>query len=136
MVLRSFFESDSLPVLERVLAFTEARHRVLAANVANVETPGYRRQDLAVGRFQGELERAIERRRAAPGRFDMAETSAASGPRSSNLGMVRHDQNDLDLDREMALLGRNALLHNTAAALARAKYNGLRLAISGTLGNA
>jgi len=133
MIFRGIFQADSIPVLERVLSFTEARHRVLAANVANAETPGYRRKDLAVKAFNRRLIEAIERRRTEPGRFVMGPVpkEARAQEAGLNAGMLRHDGNNVDIDREMALLARNALLHNTVAALLRAKYGALRRAVSG-----
>ena len=46
-MLPSLFDSSSLPVLEQVVNFTEARHGVLAGNIANLDTPGYRSRDLS-----------------------------------------------------------------------------------------
>ena len=140
MFVRELFEADALPVLERVLAFTEARHAVLAANVANAETPSWRRQDLPVAEFRRELERAIDRRDATPGRFVMRPVSLEpAGDRhsgSSEAGILRHDDNSVDLDREMALLARNGLFHNTVATLAREKYRSMLAAIEGRNGSA
>ena len=41
-MLESLFQSSSLPVVEQVVNFTEARHGVLAGNVANLDTPFFR----------------------------------------------------------------------------------------------
>ncbi len=138
MFVRGMFEVGALPVLERVASFAEARHAVLATNVANAETPGWRRQDLPVGEFRRELELAVRRRRKVPGRFQVRavalKPAADRGPfvlRQNHGGMLRHDENNVDMDREMALLGRNALLHNTVTALLRQKYAGLKAAVSG-----
>ena len=138
MYVRGMFESNALPVLERTLSFTEARHHVLAQNVANAETPGWRRKDLPVGEFKDAMERAVSARERTPGRFEMHPVSQRAGTdrgpflfRENHAGMIRHDGNSVDLDREMALLGRNALLHNTVAALLRGKYASLRAAVSG-----
>ena len=138
MFVRELFTADAQPVLERVLAFTEARHSVLAANVANAETPTWRRQDLPVDAFSRELARAVAGRARTPGRFAMRpvplDPSVDRGPfvgRQNHAGILRHDGNTVDLDREMAILGRNALLHNTVAALLREKYRGLVAAAEG-----
>ena len=136
MFLRGMLEADAIPVLERVLAFTEKRHQVLAANVANAETPDWRRQDLRVDRFEKLLAEAMARREKRPGRFEMRDDGAAPsidrGPfvsRRSHAGMLRHDGNNVDLDREMALLARNGQHHNTVAAFLRQKYASLRAAL-------
>ena len=138
MYLRSLFEADSIPILERMLSFSEARHRVLAENVANAETPSWRRKDLRVDEFRAQLERAVQEREKRPGRFSMREVDLSGGMergpflfRRSHAGMLRHDENNVDMDREMALLGRNGLFHNTVAALLKQKYGSLRTALSG-----
>ena len=46
-MLSSMFQSSTIPVLEQVVNFTEARHGVLAGNVANLDTPGYKTRDLS-----------------------------------------------------------------------------------------
>jgi len=59
-MLSSLFQSSSLPVLEQVVNFTEARHGVLAGNIANLDTPGYKTRDLSPETFQQQLKEAIE----------------------------------------------------------------------------
>ena len=44
------------PVLEQVVNFTEARHGVLAGNIANLDTPGYKTRDLSPELFQATTE--------------------------------------------------------------------------------
>jgi flagellar basal-body rod protein FlgB len=133
------FETGSLPVLERAMAFNEKRHRLLATNVANVETPNYRRQDLNVGSFRRALDRALDRQTYEPGRFVMEERDfdirRERGPflhRRNEAGMLRHDGNNVDMDREMALLARNGIEYNTLATLVKRKYDGLRGALQST----
>ena len=50
--LGALFQSTTIPALEQVVNFTEARHNVLAGNIANVDTPGYKARDLSVEDFQ------------------------------------------------------------------------------------
>ena len=55
-----------MPVLEQVVNFTEARHGVLAGNIANLDTPGYKTRDLSPALFQetaegGDRNHAINR---------------------------------------------------------------------------
>ena len=45
---QSIFGSTSIPVLEQTVHFTQARHNVLAGNIANLDTPGYQVRDLSV----------------------------------------------------------------------------------------
>src|SRR3954454_8496432 len=61
-MLSSLFQSSTIPVLEQVVNFTEARHGVLAGNVANLDTPGYKTRDLSPNLFQKQLKEAIATR--------------------------------------------------------------------------
>src|SRR5687767_121011 len=65
-MLSSLFQSSTIPVLEQVVNFTEARHGVLAGNIANLDTPGYRTRDLSPELFQDRLKEAIETRYQPP----------------------------------------------------------------------
>ena len=53
--LTSMFDNSTLPMLEQVVNFTQARHGVLAGNIANLDTPGYRARDLSPQEFQERL---------------------------------------------------------------------------------
>ena len=56
----NIFKSTTIPVLQEVIGFAQARHEVLVSNVANVNTPGYRVRDLSVDNFQHRLQEAID----------------------------------------------------------------------------
>lgn len=49
------FQSTALPALEQTAIFTQRRHELLASNLANLDTPDYRAQDLPLDRFQSAL---------------------------------------------------------------------------------
>ena len=46
------FNTTTIPRLEQTLTFSQKRHELLAGNLANLDTPGYRAKDLDVGDFQ------------------------------------------------------------------------------------
>jgi flagellar basal-body rod protein FlgB len=61
----AMFDNSTLPMLEQVVGFTRARHGVLAGNVANLDTPGYRSRDLSPTVFEDRLKDAIEEQHEA-----------------------------------------------------------------------
>ena len=61
-MLDSLLSPTTVPLLEQSAAFSERRHEVLAGNIANIDTPHYRRKDLPLGDFQAALEKAIDSR--------------------------------------------------------------------------
>ena len=59
-MLTGLFQSTTIPALEQVVNFGQARHNVLAGNIANIDTPGYRARDLSTAMFQTRLREALE----------------------------------------------------------------------------
>ncbi len=110
-----------LNVLAQLLDAAALRHRVIAQNVANVNTPGYRRREVT---FEADLAKAL----AAPGPGGTAHVRPkvviADGPE-------RVDGNTVDIDREMGDLSKNALLYQAAATIVTSRVASLRAAISG-----
>src|SRR4051812_30293878 len=59
-MLNEMFANSPIPVLEQLVNFSQSRHKVLASNIANIDTPGYRTRDLSVEKFQDKLKGAID----------------------------------------------------------------------------
>lgn len=134
-MIQGMFDSGSLPVLERLAEFTQARHRVLADNVANLSTPYYKPRDLDPRAFQAQLGEAIDRRRQtaarSAGALDAAslESGADTLEGDGNTGVLFHDQNNRDLERIMQHMAENTLAHRTAVELMRNQFEHMRTAI-------
>jgi len=119
------FENTSLPVLEQVMAFSELRQQVLAHNVANINTPGFRQTDLPVGQFTEALDEAIRRRDGeTPHRFKVRSTRDIEfGPRLKarsrpiNGLMNYYDGSDRSIDHLQNEMLKNAIWHEAAAKL-------------------
>jgi flagellar basal-body rod protein FlgB len=108
-----------LDVLSQILSASSLRHKVIAQNVANVNTPGYRR--LAVT-FEDDLSKAM----GQPGGVGHVKPQVviADGPE-------RVDGNTVDIDREMNELSKNALLYQAATQILASRLSSLRAAIAG-----
>lgn len=133
--------SGAIPVLQRLTQFTEARHRVLVDNIANLSTPYFKPRDLSVRDFQGALRQAIERRRSLPNhtsgplplsdtrqmRFDDRGIHVAAEPVNDHI--LFHDQNNRDLERLMQNLAENSIAHRTTLELLRSEVATLQMAI-------
>ena len=97
--------------LERYLDLLSARQNLVASNIANVDTPGYRTQDLD---FQAEFRNALG---------TQPEVVDVSGL------PVKNDGNNVNLDREARLLSENALRFQVASGVLRSQLRLVRLAI-------
>jgi len=87
--------------LAAALEGSAARHRAIAQNLANLDTPGFIRSDL---NFEEALAVALERARQGPHRaFDLF-ASLPLRPQQDRSSPARADGNNVDVDREMVLL--------------------------------
>jgi flagellar basal-body rod protein FlgB len=98
--------------LEHYMDLLAHRQKLVTANIANADTPGYRTQDLD---FQAEFASLLP---GAPPRVVHPEGL-----------MVKNDGNDVSLDRESRLLAENAMRFNLAANLLKGQMNLVKKAI-------
>ncbi|MEX2315925.1 MAG: flagellar basal body rod protein FlgB [Pirellulales bacterium] len=143
-MLSSIFQSSTIPVLEQVVNFTEARHGVLAGNIANLDTPGYRTRDLSPALFQKQLKEAIEvRHRPLKQPYESysspttrAETRADRDMKAfrkvedSMKSIFRHDEGDVGMEQQINEMVKNQQQHNMAINIMSAQFRLLRAAIT------
>jgi flagellar basal-body rod protein FlgB len=90
-----------------------ARQKLVASNVANIDTPGYQTRDID---FQFEY-------------VSLAQGGTPTPIEVSDL-VTRNDGNNVSLDRESRLLAENAMRFNLAANLAHGQLQLIRTAIT------
>ena len=100
------FGPEAMGALQVAMRFRKAREAVIASNVANADTPGYRRRDLS-------FEVIFDDARAALPRTDEAHfPTRASDPEQARIELgprgTRPDGNGIDLDQELVTAHRNA----------------------------
>lgn len=103
--------------LSRALRNTSERQTLLTENLANVNTPGYKRKDVAFGI---ELDNAS----SGLGKFGSRFKSAAIGS-----GSLRMDGNNVDLEREVAGIAETETRYQMLTEMTYRYFNGLKTAI-------
>lgn len=135
MNAQALFNSTTIPVLEQVVDFAQARQGVLAGNLANLDTPGYRVRDLSQSAFEKQLGEAIQRRDREPltssSGSDYAPSSQGVSEVSDRVqGIVYHDESNVGLEQQVAEMAKNQTRHNTALAILNSQFRLLGAAIS------
>jgi len=149
-MLSSLFNSSTVPVLEQVVNFTQARHGVLAGNIANLDTPGYKTRDISPAQFQKRLKEAIQHRREAAqsptyainspffnrtsahlaGRSAVTGHDGMNEVRESAKSILYHDDSNVSIEQQVAEISKNQAQHNLAVSLMTAQFRLLRAAIT------
>lgn len=97
--------------LERYMTLLSARQKLVASNLANADTPGYKTQDIDFKR----------------------EFDSLTGSQPANIEVpgltVKNDGNNVNVNRESRLLAENAMRFSIASALVRGQISQIRSAI-------
>jgi flagellar basal-body rod protein FlgB len=107
-------------MLSKVMDFAAARHAVLANNLANVNTPGFKRSDL---QFKEALAKAIDSKDVTELRNLEPEVV------EDNTQSVRADGNNVSAHTEMTAMTQNELLFQVSARFLSSKILRLKSAM-------
>ena len=134
-MFNAIFGATTVPVLEQVTNFDEARQNLLAGNIANFDTPGYRARDMDVGKFKQDLARAIERKYEPGGSTDVqyplkTPSNAAGGVWPSDIPILYHDYNNVGMEFQVTEMTKNHQEFNTAISIMKHQMNLLQTSIS------
>ena len=115
-------------VMDKTLDAAWTRNEVISNNLANVDTPGYKRQDVS---FEDELRHAL-----GSTRYQTVDAQVAGlkinrlNPRTytdySSLS-YRTDRNNVDIDTENVLLASNQLKYNALMASVNQEFSNLKM---------
>lgn len=128
MFIDRLLNQGNAPLLERLLSFTAQRHKLIAENVVNISTPGYRQRDLSPEKFQPLLsERAEQRDAAGPGEVGFDDVDAEI--EEAEHGILFHDGQTRSMEQLMTDQAKNALMHNLAIELLRKQFQQMEMAL-------
>ena len=134
-MFQGIFQSTTIPALEQVVNFAQARHTVLAGNIANLGTPGYHARDLSVEDFQTRLKEAIETARQPPAPPSLGDPDRPRGNLLADVSkdpksILFHDQSSDAAEIQVTEMVKNQLQHNMALAIMTSQFRLLQTAIS------
>lgn len=124
-------DNRTVNAMTRALDVSALRQELLAQNIANAETPGYRRVDVNFATLLDEAEQ----------RLPMDRTNSAHLPGNNGTGLppviermegsARNDGNNVVVETEMARLTQNTMHFQAVSSQLSRYFNRLRTAISG-----
>ncbi len=108
--------SSTADLLAAALTAEALRQKTIANNIANLQTPGYRRGDV-------KFEELLAKEMDSQGNVDVSKVEAVVyQPRNTP---VKANGNDVNLEIEVGEMVKNSLRHKTLARLLHKKINGL-----------
>ena len=118
-MLDRLFNSAQIPLLEQNVRFAQARERVLADDIVNLDTPNYTPKDLSLEGFHKLLSERAEGGTPSGG-GDGLDDALKAEPADDNI--LFHDRNNRSVEQLMADNANNALMHNMMIELMRKQF--------------
>lgn len=132
--------TEMMDLVQRSLDASALSHKVIANNIANVDTPGFKRAEVV---FSDKLKRALEARQNAGDSLELARTDARhlSLEDAEDVDSVRpevvtditsslrNDGNNVDIDHEVSLLSQNTVWYQTLAQITKSQFTDLMSAV-------
>jgi flagellar basal-body rod protein FlgB len=139
-VIERLLSSEMMDLVQRSLDASSLSHKVISDNIANVDTPGFKRSEVMFGE---KLKQAFEARASEPQHLAAMRTQAGHLEfeptpdidsiqpeiHTDSSTSLRNDGNNVDIDREVSLLAENTVWYNTLAQITEQQFASLRTAI-------
>lgn len=128
--------TKTMGLLERGLDAAALRNTVISNNLANVDTPGFKRSDVL---FEDELRKAMTKTGQIQGVLTNEKHIPIGGASVSDVSprvvqqndtAFRNDGNNVDIDREMASLAKNSITYSAVAQLLNGEFTKMMSAIT------
>ncbi len=111
--------NKTIEMLSTILDFQSKRHKVIASNIANIDTPGYRTKELV---FKKQLEDFIDHGTE----ITMTKTDKRHlSKQPSHIFEVINSEEEVEIDNEMVKLAENNFMYNLTVELMARKFRGL-----------
>lgn len=123
-MVNGMFTQTNYLLASKMLDATALRHEALASNLANLETKGYQRVDLAPD-FGAQLNDAV-----MTGSARRIQSLQPKIQFDSHTPTLRSDGNNVELDSELMAINRNALNQEFLTQYMTGQYSSLRAAIA------
>ena len=122
-----------LNVLQKGLEASSMRQQVLSNNVANIDTPSFKRSDVdfqtVLGTVLGEKSGALSLKLTAQKHIPGLDVGGAGGIVTDQSTSLRNDGNNVDVDKEMTNVAENGLYYNSLTSAISSQLGLLRMVL-------
>lgn len=135
-MLKSLLSAPYASVLEKAMSAASLRHKVISNNIANVNTPGFKKSEVA---FEQILQRSMD----SSGGIPLTRTNLQHLPTKQGFAEInpqihtinntsfRNDGNNVDIDIEMAEMAKNNIYYDAVTQQMTKYFSNLKSVISG-----
>ncbi len=124
-MIDQILERENYVLAKKLLDVSHARHEAISSNLANAETPGYKRTDIKAD-FAKELQKL-----AQTNDVESISKLQATIERDLKTASVRPDGNNVELDTELLKMNENAMQYEFLTQYTANSMKRIKTAITG-----
>lgn len=133
-IFMELFSRPLFPMMEQTLRQSSIKQKVIAQNIANYDTPGYKSKDVV---FKNELNHALQSQEMKAKRTHLKHVDFKYGNSlstiitKSNHLMMNNNGNNVDIDKETTDMAKNQLYYNSVIEGLNSEFQKLKLVVRG-----
>lgn len=124
-MIEALFDRESYQMAQAMMDQSMIKHQAIAANIANIETPGYKRIDIDP-RNQLQFEELLK-----TGDLNQLNHFQHKVAEDHNTAVIRPDGNNVKLENELLSMNRNALEYEFLTKYMGSSFGKIKTAITG-----
>ncbi|MGD6832716.1 flagellar basal body rod protein FlgB [Sutcliffiella halmapala] len=125
--------STSISALEKGIQYSGMKHKAISQNIANVDTPNYKRKEVSPN-FGQLYQDALNAKKTDSRHHDFTGTSKQVFTINNTSHSYSHNGNNVDIDKEMSDLAENQIYYYTMIDQLSGKFQSLQNVIKGGKG--
>lgn len=126
VMLEALFNSENYQAAKKLMDVSALRQKALLSNLANLETPGYKRVDVS-HTFESALQKAVSSQD-----LKMIERLQPALAEDETASPVRNDGNTVSLEKELLAFNQNTMEHQLLVERISGQIKRLKMAIKGS----
>ncbi|MDR3600686.1 MAG: flagellar basal body rod protein FlgB [Desulfosporosinus sp.] len=131
--MSGWLDRPVLNVLQKGLEASSMRQQVLSNNIANIDTPNFKRSDVdfqtVLGAALGDQSSTLAMKLTVPQHISGLTDGSSSGIVTDQSTSMRNDGNNVDVDSEMSKVAENGLYYNSLTTAISLQLSLLRMVI-------
>lgn len=125
----NFLNTVNMKTIEYALDGTLKRHEAISNNIANVNTPGYKREYVDFETtLQNKVELCLDTEKTNVKHLSLQETNSLKIQKEEDY-YTRKDENNINIDRENADMAMNSIMYNALIKQLSGQLNRIKTAV-------
>ncbi|MGM7720365.1 flagellar basal body rod protein FlgB [uncultured Metabacillus sp.] len=123
--------SNTINYLEQALSHSMTKQKVIANNIANVDTPNYKAQDVRFHQTLNNELRKLQSYKTDEKHFEFGSVASDYQVVTRANASYLHNGNNVDIDQEMTEMAKNQIQYNALIDRLSSKFSSLKTVIKG-----